>query len=104
VAGRHELTFGGVDAHCAPPARPRDAGDVLRRPSLGAQPRRVHDLHLVTDGHGLPLAVALSASQAHESVHATRYEKVAIHYLGLVQISMIRLLVRRHEPPLSHKA
>jgi transposase len=29
-------------------------------------------LHLVTDGHGLPLAVALSAGQAHESVHATR--------------------------------
>jgi transposase len=35
---------------------------------------------------------------------ATRYEKLAIHYLVLVQISMIRLLVRRLERPLSHKA
>lgn len=35
---------------------------------------------------------------------ATRYEKLAIHYLALVQISMIRLLVRRLERPLSHKA
>lgn len=35
---------------------------------------------------------------------ATRYEKLAIHYLALVQISMIRLLVRRLEHPLSHKA
>lgn len=154
-------------------------------------------LHLVPDGHGLPLAVALSAGQAHESVHATRvleavrvprrrpgrprrrpsalagdkcysyptirhwlrrhgvqaviperadqvrqratrpgrkpyfdlavyrrrsaiectvgalkearavatrYEKLAIHYLALVQISMIRLLVRRLEHPLSHRA
>ncbi len=150
-------------------------------------------LHLVTDGAGLPLAVALSAGQAHESQHATRvldvvrvprrgpgrprrrpvalagdkgysypairawlrqhgvqaviperadqirwrahrpgrkphfdraayrrrsaiectvgalkearavatrYEKLAIHYLALVQISMIRLLVRRLGHPL----
>ncbi len=35
---------------------------------------------------------------------ATRYEKLAIHYLALVQISMIRLLVRRLEHPLPHKA
>jgi transposase len=35
---------------------------------------------------------------------ATRYEKLATHYLALVQISMIRLLVRRLERPLSHKA
>jgi transposase len=28
-------------------------------------------LHLVTNGHGLPLAVALSVGQAHESVHAS---------------------------------
>jgi len=35
---------------------------------------------------------------------ATRYEKLAIHYLALVQISMIRLLVRRLERPLSHRA
>ena len=35
---------------------------------------------------------------------ATRYEKLAIHYLALVQISMIRLLVRRLERPLPHKA
>ena len=35
---------------------------------------------------------------------ATRYEKLAIHYLALVQISMIRLLVRRLDRPLSHKA
>ena len=35
---------------------------------------------------------------------ATRYEKLAIHYLALVQISMIRFLVRRLERPLSHKA
>jgi hypothetical protein len=60
-------------------------------------------LHLVADGDGLPLAVALSAGQAHESMHATRYEKLAVHYLALVQVSMIRLLVRRLEPPLSHK-
>ena len=152
-------------------------------------------LHLVTDGAGLPLAVALSAAQAHESRYATRvldavriprrtpgrprhrpaalagdkgysypairawlrchgvraviperadqvrqrarrpgrkpqfdrtayrrrsaiectvgalkearavatrYEKLAIHYLALVQLSMIRLLVRRLERPLSH--
>jgi transposase len=154
-------------------------------------------LHLVTDGTGLPLAVVLSAGQAHESRHATRvldavrvprrrpgrprrrpaalagdkgysypsiraslrrrgvravipersdeqrrrarrpgrkptfdraayrrrsalectvgalkearavatrYEKLAIHYLALVQISMIRFLIRRLERPLSHKA
>lgn len=35
---------------------------------------------------------------------ATRYEKLAIHYLALVQISMIRLLVRRLDRPLSHRA
>jgi transposase len=35
---------------------------------------------------------------------ATRYEKLTIHDLALVQISMIRLLVRRLERPLSHKA
>jgi transposase len=35
---------------------------------------------------------------------ATRYEKLAIHYLALVQISMIRFLVRRLERTLSHKA
>lgn len=35
---------------------------------------------------------------------ATRYEKLAIHYLALVQIGMIRLPVRRLERPLSHKA
>lgn len=35
---------------------------------------------------------------------ATHYEKLAIHYLALVQISMIRPLVRRLERPLSHKA
>jgi transposase len=35
---------------------------------------------------------------------AARYEKLAIHYLALVQISMIRLLVRRLERPLPHKA
>lgn len=29
---------------------------------------------------------------------------LAIHYLALVQISMIRLLVRQLERPLSHKA
>lgn len=34
---------------------------------------------------------------------ATRYEKLAIHYLALVQISMIRFLVRRLERTLSHK-
>ena len=154
-------------------------------------------LHLVTDGRGLPLAVALSAGQAHESVYAarvldavhvprrrpgrprrrptalagdkgysyptirawlrrhrvraviperadqvrlrerrgrrapafdrvayrrrsaiectvgalkearavaTRYEKLAIHYLALVQLSMIRFLVRRIARTLSHKA
>lgn len=154
-------------------------------------------LHLVTDGAGLPLAVALSAGQAHESQHATRvldavriphrrpgrprrrpaalagdkgysyptirrwlrchgvqaviperadqirqrahrrgrkprfdrvayrrrsaiectvgalkeprsvatrYEKLALHYLALVHLSMIRLLVRRIGRPLSHKA
>ncbi|WP_437726955.1 hypothetical protein [Sorangium sp. So ce861] len=35
---------------------------------------------------------------------ATRYEKFAIHYLALVQSSTIRLLARRRERPLSHKA
>ncbi|GLC28171.1 hypothetical protein rosag_46840 [Roseisolibacter agri] len=35
---------------------------------------------------------------------ATRYEKLAIHYLALVQLSMIRFLVRRLERPLPHKA
>jgi len=35
---------------------------------------------------------------------ATRYEKLAIHYLALVQISMIRLLMRRLERPLPHEA
>ncbi len=30
---------------------------------------------------------------------ATRYEKLAIHYLALVQISMIRLLVKRLDAP-----
>lgn len=34
---------------------------------------------------------------------ATRYEKLAIHYLALVQLSMIRLLVRRLGRPLSHR-
>ena len=34
----------------------------------------------------------------------TRYEKLAIQSLALVQVSMIRLLVRRLERPLSHKA
>jgi len=33
---------------------------------------------------------------------ATRYEKLAIHYLALVPLSMIRLLVRRLERPPSH--
>ena len=32
---------------------------------------------------------------------ATRYEKLAIHYLALVQVGMIRLLVRRIERTLS---
>jgi hypothetical protein len=32
----------------------------------------------------------------------TRYEKLAMHYLALVQVSMVRLLVRRLERPLSH--
>ena len=31
-------------------------------------------VHLVTDGAGLPLAVAVSAGQAHESLHAERTE------------------------------
>jgi hypothetical protein len=35
---------------------------------------------------------------------ATRYEKLVIHSLALMQISVIRLLVRRLERPLSHKA
>ena len=35
---------------------------------------------------------------------ATRHDKLAIHYLALVQLSMIRLLVRQLERPLSHKA
>jgi transposase len=35
---------------------------------------------------------------------ATRYEKLAIHYLALVQLSMIRFLVRQIERPLSHTA
>jgi len=33
-----------------------------------------------------------------------RYEKLAIHYLALVQTSIIRLLVKRLERPLSHRA
>jgi hypothetical protein len=35
---------------------------------------------------------------------ATRYEKLAIHYLALVKLSMIRFLVRWLERLLSHKA
>src|SRR5215216_2513682 len=35
---------------------------------------------------------------------ATRYQKLANHYLALVQISMIGLLVHRLEGPLSQKA
>jgi transposase len=35
---------------------------------------------------------------------ARRYEKPAVHYLALVQVSMIRVLVRRLERPLSHNA
>jgi hypothetical protein len=40
-----------------------------------------------------------------EEVHAvvTRYEELAINYVSLVQIDMIRLLVRRLGRPLSHK-
>ena len=33
---------------------------------------------------------------------ATRYEKLAVHYLALVKLSMIRMLVRRLERPRSH--
>jgi transposase len=35
---------------------------------------------------------------------ATRYEKLAIHYLALVEISMIRFLVRRLERPIIQSA
>ena len=35
---------------------------------------------------------------------ATRYEKLAIHYLTLVKLGMVRLLLRRLEHPLLHRA
>lgn len=34
---------------------------------------------------------------------ATRYEKLAIHYLGLLQLSIIRRFLRRLRGPLSHR-
>lgn len=34
---------------------------------------------------------------------ATRFEKLAIHYLGLLKLGMIRTLMRRLHTPLSHK-
>ena len=33
---------------------------------------------------------------------ATRYEKLAVHYLAVVKLSMIRMLVKRLERPRSH--
>jgi transposase len=35
---------------------------------------------------------------------ATRYEKLAAHYLALVKLGMIRMLVKRLDAPLPHKA
>jgi hypothetical protein len=37
------------------------------------------------------------STEAPDRAVATRYEKLEIHHLALVQISMIRLLVRRLE-------
>ena len=185
----HRVAAGAGETQ--PPGEPAD--HALGRSRGGFTTK----LHLVTDGHGLPLAAGLSAGQAHESVHAThmldavsvprrrpgrprrrptalagdkgysyptirrwlrrhrvqaviperadqearrkhrpgrkphfdrtayrrrsaiectvgalkearavatRYEKLAIHFLALVQIGMIRLLVRRLERPRSHRA
>jgi transposase len=35
---------------------------------------------------------------------ATRYEKLAIHYLGVLKLAMIRKLLKRLLAPLSHTA
>lgn len=35
---------------------------------------------------------------------AMRYEKLAIHYLGLVKLGMIRMLLKRLDAPLQHRA
>jgi transposase len=35
---------------------------------------------------------------------ATRYEKLAIHYLALVKLAIIRRLLKRLLHPLSHRA
>ena len=34
---------------------------------------------------------------------ATRYDKLAIHYLGVLKLAMIRTLLRRLRKPLSHR-
>jgi hypothetical protein len=34
---------------------------------------------------------------------ATRYEKLAIHYLGVLKLAIIRRLLKRLNAPLSHR-
>jgi hypothetical protein len=52
---------------------------------------------------GAPIACTVGALKVARAV-ATSYEKLATHHLALVQISMIRSLVRRLEHTLPHKA
>ena len=78
--------------HPASPARPRPA--QLQLSTTGQAEFVICDKSIECTVGALKEARAVS----------TRYEKLAIHYLALVQISMIRMLVRRLERPLSHRA
>jgi transposase len=97
-----------VGAHRAAPARLRDAEHVLRRPPAGPQWHAVPTGRKPRFDHAAyrrrsAIERTVGALKEARAV-ATRYETLAIHYLALVQISMIRLLVRRLERPLSHTA
>jgi hypothetical protein len=64
------------------PAPPRARRPRWGAPAAGSRP----SLHLVTDCHGLPLAVPLSAGQAHESGDDAELVRIAARLLGFRRV------------------
>ena len=55
-------------------------------------------IHAVVDAKGLPLRLALSAGQDHDSLLATRYDKLAANVLASIKLAAIRLWRGVYEP------
>jgi hypothetical protein len=80
-------------------ASPADLGGALRTRGVAAagSPNRA--------GYRRRSAIECTVGALKEArAAATRYEKLAIHYLGLVKLGIIRMLLKRLDAPLRRSA